>query len=152
MSETLTYTDRMANTIEITPNDEWVNYGDVNPIRHGGMFIRWDNGHWEIVETRHGYDYPDEYPNDDQVEVTYYYLDEYDVFEGGDPDNGPSDYLKHEINALSNVSGYENALVDYDIEYFLHGYTHWAHGDRQTVIDESEYWTHLEDKFGITEN
>jgi len=34
------------------PTDEWVNYWDVNPIRHGATFVTYDEqtGMWDIVE------------------------------------------------------------------------------------------------------
>jgi len=143
-----TYTDNDGNTLEITPNDEWINYGDVNPKIHGGVFIRWDPdmSMWHIIETRHGLDMPDGYISDSEIEITEYYAELQDLFENGDPDNGPSDYLEREINALSCVPNYENALIDHNIEYFLHGLTHWQHGEQPDKIDESDYWQTLEKK------
>lgn len=40
---------------QFDPHTEWRNYGDFNPERHGGLFIRWDSEHtqWEVVHTQH---------------------------------------------------------------------------------------------------
>jgi len=144
----LTYTDKDSNELEIQPNTEWENWGDANPKIHGGMFIQWDNDHWHIIETIHGSVLPDGYISDDMVEIRDYWAYPDELFESGDPNNGPTDYFKSEIEQLSRVSGYENALVDFDIEYFLSGITSYYHTDRTEHIDESDYWDKLTE-YGI---
>jgi len=145
-----TYTDDNGNEIEITPNTEWVNYGDVNPKIHGGVFIRFDPdmSMWHIIKTQHGHTMPSGHISDEKIEITEYYAELQDLFENGDPDNGPSEYLEHELNRLSNAMSFEHALVDYDIEYFLYGLTHWHHGRRSDHVAECNYWTELE-SYGI---
>jgi hypothetical protein len=139
------YHDSNGNTITIKPNDEWVNYGDVNPLYHGGMFIRWENGMWHIIETRHGMDLPNGYCSDSEVAIWHHYAEPMDLFQGGDPDNGPTDYLKNEIESLSRVSGYENALVDFEIEYFLHGFGQRTRQSKEKIVSENNYWNTLSD-------
>jgi len=34
-------------------NDGYVNFGDVNPELHGGIWIEYDGGWWDVVETIH---------------------------------------------------------------------------------------------------
>jgi len=125
----LTYTDRNGEMITVEPSTEWINYGEI--------FVKWDGDMWHIIETHQG--------EDSKLYFTEYWVEPADLFVNGDPDNGPTEYLKSEIDSLLNVTSYENALVDFDIEYFTVGITHRIHGDT-SVVDESEYWDTLEMK------
>jgi len=138
-----TYTDGDGNEIEITPTTEWVNYGDADPLPHGGVFIRFepDNDMWHIVKTQNGDYLP--HIDDCEIMITEYWADLQDLFANGDPDNGPSEYLQREIETLSNVPNFENALVDYDIEYFLWGLARWRRDRRPHHVHESDYWDEL---------
>jgi hypothetical protein len=40
------------------------NYGDVTPHRHGGLWIAYHDGHWDVVETVHPHLVQDDYPED----------------------------------------------------------------------------------------
>ena len=37
---------------EVTP-DGYVNYGDANPDLHGGIWVQYDDGWWDVIETTH---------------------------------------------------------------------------------------------------
>ncbi|ABB77924.1 hypothetical protein [environmental halophage 1 AAJ-2005] len=57
------------NSTQFDPHTEWRNYGDFNPERHGGLFIRWDtdNTHWEVVHTQHSRSLNDDRTEEDQL-------------------------------------------------------------------------------------
>ena len=145
MTETMSYTDSKGNELTIEPNTDWVNMGDANPKGHGGMFIRFENGMWRIIETRHGHDLPDGYCSDEEIAIWTNYAEPMDLFEGGDPNNGPTNYLRNEINALSRIDSYEQALFNNDIEYFLHGFAHHTHCSNEQIVSENDYWNTLSD-------
>lgn len=143
MSETLEYTDRDGNTITIEPNTEWTNYGDVNPQLHGGRWVRFERDMWHIIETVSHHDLPDGMVDNEHL-VQHTWVEPMDLFEGGNPDNGPTDTFSDILNQFSHVDGYVNALVDFDIEYFVADFTHYVHSNREDYPNDSNYWDYLE--------
>lgn len=130
--------------LEYEPNDEWVNYGDVNPFDHGGTFVKWVGDMWKVVETTP----PDAIPECDKHLFQVYHFEPADLFVDGDPENGPTDAFESIIDALSNVSGFDNAMVDFDLEYFVADMMHYTgQQDRGTWVDDTEeaYWSELEE-------
>lgn len=138
----LTYTDKDGNDIVISPNPEWVNYGDVNPEPHGGIFVRAERDMWHVVETVSGELLPEGFADDDETLIQESWVEPQDLFIKGDPNNGPTDRFKDVIESFLNISGYENALVDYDIEYFVVDFANFHHSMHDEIV--SDYWEGLE--------
>jgi len=147
MTVTFSYTDKHGETLTITPNTEWVNYGDMNPRIHGGMWVQWDRDMWHIITTVHPEGLPsDMVDNEHMIEHTW--VEPSDLFKNGNPDNGATDTFERILESLS--TGYVTALVDYDIEYFVADFNHWIHSGDTDYIDDSNYWDYLCD-YGITQ-
>lgn len=136
---------------DIELHTDWVNYGDVNPREHGGGFIRWDPDlhAFRLIVTNPPSTMPEDYCiGRHRVVVRVVGLD--DLFVGGDPSNGPTDVLEGIIESLSNVDGFDNAMTDFDLRYFVYDFRYnvrTAHPDWVTDTEE-DYWSHLE-MYGI---
>lgn len=136
------------------PND-WVNYGDVNPQKHGGLFVRWTNGEWHIIETNGCY-------------FSHYYMDPTDVWENGEPLNGFTDWAAERLQEyshgpfhLDNVNNPDlpegEAFEDY-MAWIVDNHLEWVIGSLALSFSAwysphsndsvEDYWTYLE-KFGI---
>ena len=138
-----TYTDRDGQELVIEPEETWTNYGDMNPRIHGGRWVRWEGDMWHIITTTHPHDLPTDFTETEHL-IEHTWVEPEDVFEGGNPDEGPTDTLASIIDSLHRCSGYVNALVDFSIEYFVADYTFWIHSSRDDMVDDTEYWNYLE--------
>jgi hypothetical protein len=69
---------------------EWENYGDSNPERYGGLFVKWDNTQWHIVETTHYTDIHDSVSTNEHM-FKHMYIKEMDIWKNGNPYNGFTD-------------------------------------------------------------
>lgn len=152
-------------------DEQWTNHGDVNPIPHGGCFLRWENGQWQIVRTRNGSELPDEVCPDDESWVEELWAEPQDVFKNGDYTQGFSEEMMTEFDKFSRIPFDPEAINDpieghttaEAMEYRdKHGDLKWILGSLAVyhefgrsrfdrTVSNDEYWNELEDMFGITE-
>lgn len=140
---------------------DWVNFGDINPEPHGGIFVKWTNDHWEVVETHH----PDTFETDGYMFMHYYvYPDE--IFQEGEVENGFTEQFKNELESVHNTPfdvsqlGEENDL-ETDMKWVImkqmnflqssiaHFATNYVRAENEII--KGNYWEILEERFGITE-
>lgn len=151
---TFNYYDKAGHEITIPTNENWVNYGDLSPIQHGGCFVRWDSpqGRWNVVYTEHSDMFPEDIIPENHVVIHHMYVYDDDVFRNGNPQKGPTEWFLDEIDSLTNVNGYEHALMDFEIEYFVAGIAMNRLSKeyfQPKTIPESEYWDYLGEQYGI---
>lgn len=138
------------------PN-EWVNYGDVNPQKHGGIFVKWTNGHWHIIETRGSY-------------MNHHYIDPNDVWVEGEPLNGFTDWAADQLESYSNGPFHLNDVNNPDLpddvtfaehmRWIVDNHTEWIVGSLAIAYvgyygphkseKAEDYWAYLEN-YGIEE-
>lgn len=138
--------------------DEWENYGDVNPRRHGGRFIRWEGDMWHVVETRHPADLPDGMVDNEHL-VQHDWFEPADVFVNGEPSEGLTDAMKSILSSLGDENYDPDEYPDHPTEYapefrdrlpyYVADLCHYIHGTpRDEYPDDDEYWDHLS-QYGI---
>ena len=81
---------------------QWENHGDINPERHGGLFVKWDNGMWHMIETTHYADLP-EFLSENEHMFSHMYIEPQDVWENGNPYNGFTERMLKELKSFSNL-------------------------------------------------
>lgn len=138
--------------------DEWENYGDVHPRRHGGRFVRWENGMWHVIETRH----PDDLPAgmvDGEHLVDHQWVEPHDVFVDGDPEQGFTDHMKSVLESLDATHLDPDTYPDepdgeyapefHDrVAYYVVDLTQYVGDHRDEYPDDADYWDHLAE-YGI---
>jgi hypothetical protein len=141
------YTDRDGETHEIRPSTDWVNHGDVNPRDHGGRFIKWTGSMWAVIETRPPGMLPDGLSTDQHMieEIAVYPSD---MWVGGDPDNGPTDFLQDRIGVMAGYDSYPQAMLETAPEYWVVEYISY-HGGSRTDWVEDDDWNDWLDGRGI---
>jgi hypothetical protein len=149
-----------------TPS-EWVNYGDVNPERHGGIFVKWDNDMWHIIETTHFADLP-KGMSDNEHMFTHMFMEPMDIWTNGNPTKGFTERAMKELQSFNNM-GFDplnpgeipegESYQEY-VEWYMDSYmrrlvgnlafafTQYIHGDTDYSED---YWGYLE-HYGIEES
>lgn len=71
----------------------WTNYGDVNPKKHGGRFVRWDSsGVWVVVVTWDG-------------SIRRYEFEPQAVWVDGEPEKGFTSAMDRILTALHENGG-----------------------------------------------
>ena len=148
---------------------EWQNYGDINPERHGGIFVKWDGHMWKVIETRHYANLPKDLSENEHM-FEHMWIEPMDIWANSDPYEGFTDRMKSGLESFSNlpfvVFNPENAdkhmpdnetYEDYVNHYLenewerLIGYViHHMRGyvDSRPVNFSPKYWNYLE-KYGI---
>ena len=143
---------------------EWENYGDVNPERYGGLFVKWDKGMWHLIETTHYADLP-KFLSENEHMFSHMYIEPQDVWKNGNPYKGFTDRMLKELKSFSNLPfvpfNPENAdknmpkdesYTDY-VEWYLSEHTnrlmglvcHSIRGYADPTNDFStDYWSYLE--------
>jgi hypothetical protein len=148
---------------------EWQNYGDVNPERHGGIFVKWDRDMWEVIETRHYADIHDSV-SENQHMFEHMWIEPMDIWVNGNPYNGFTDRMLSGLDSFSNLpfvvfnpenadkhmpdnetyEGYVNHYLEDEwnrlIGYVVHVMTQYA--DSDPLNFDEDYWGYLE-KYGI---
>jgi len=146
---------------------EWQNYGDINPERHGGIFVKWDRDMWHIVETTHYADIHQSVSENEHM-FSHMYVEPMDIWVNGNPYEGFNEkVLKrlHEFNNLSftpankdsdiipeseNYQDYVNYYLKNEWKGLLPHVIHSLMGyvDSDPINFSPEYWNYLE-KYGI---
>lgn len=75
---------------------EWHNFGDINPKRHGGLFVKWDRDMWQIIKTTHYQDLPNGM-TDNEFMFEQIYMEPMDIWKDGKPENGFTDWAIDEL-------------------------------------------------------
>lgn len=142
------------------PSESWVNYWDVNPVVHGGKFVRWTGGTWKMVEVTP----PSAWPEDAHI-VQRYLLEPQDVW--ADPDDPMTDFtddMKSILRSLRDEHHLPNAPPFLEnVTYYVADLTFYRHGRDETFEiaedDVDAYWSNLSgygvdpaDVGGVAEN
>jgi len=144
----LTITDSNSDIETIELPDEWVNYWDINPQQHGGLFTQFRDGHFRVIETVP----PQELPNgltEHEHMVHDYHCYYSDYIHQSDDGDCAQDMLQREISSLSNATDLLQVAVDGRLGSCLAWaavrepcpYTDWVSDDR--------YAEHLTNKYDI---
>lgn len=150
------------------PHTHWVNYGDVNPEPHGGIFVKYDPdwGSWELVRTVKLADVMAEEPADSNRQmVDVLAVDHDDVFVEGDPSKGLTDRMMSVLESLQREHlaprnadpdlpkdadhnyGYAPDFLE-DISYYVADYIYHVGG--RSDIKECEDYDELIAGYGVT--
>ena len=79
---------------------EWINIGDMNPERHGGIFVKWNRDGYEVIRTRHFAELPDGFSENEHMFDHYWiYPDEFFV-NPEKPQEGFTDWASREIETF----------------------------------------------------
>lgn len=81
---------------------EWVNFGDINPELHGGLWVKWDNDMWHIIETYHPEDLPEDFAKG-RFYFEHIWLEEMDIWVEGKPENGFTEWALDQLDSFSNA-------------------------------------------------
>jgi hypothetical protein len=132
------------------PSETWANYWDVNPIEHGGEFIKWTGDMWKIVEVTP----PSAWPEDAYI-VSVIWAEPMDVWE--DPDDPLTDFtddMKSILDSLGDDHHLPNAppLLE-RITYYVADFTHYIGDHRPDTFEIPEgdveaYWNEVE-SYGV---
>jgi len=107
----LTITDSNNDSIDVQLPDTCVNYWDVHPKAHGGLFTRFEDTHLTAVETIPPSAIPDDVYEDRHLVYEHYgHYDE--LIHSSDREDRPSDMLGRELDARHNCEGLQHAAVD----------------------------------------
>jgi len=147
------------------PN-KWQNYGDVNPERHGGIFVKWDRDMWHIVETRHYADLPKDLSENEHM-FEHMWIEPMDIWVNGNPYEGFTDRMKSGFESFSSLpfdptmseselpdsetyQDYVNHYLENEWDRLIGYVIHHMRGyvDSRPVNFSPEYWNYLE-KYGI---
>lgn len=131
--------------------NEWNNYGDMNPEDHGGRFIKWTGGSWELIETSRsediaGEDFAEE-NGEHMIEHIYIYPDE--VFIDGNPENGFTDTMHSIFDSLGmdrNLTPENPEIMD-NLQYYLADFNYYIGGNHYDFKD-GDYWDIVE-SYGV---
>lgn len=142
---------------------EWQNYGDVNPERHGGLFVKWEHGMWHCIETRHFADLPDGISEDEHM-FTHVWVEPQDIWIDGDPYEGFTDdalkffseYSRQPFNISNNPDLPEGETYESYVDYYMQDEIEWIvstyihshvgyYGGNDTDFSP-DYWNYLENQ------
>lgn len=137
--------------------DEWANYWDLNPVEHGGKFVRFYDDHWVIVEVTPPSALPRDFGEDGLdtylVDVLWVYDDEVWI-DPEDPLTHVTGTMRDILDSLNDGHHLPNAPPFLgNIDYYVADMTHYiSDGDHTTFsIEEGDvdaYWEALE-RFGV---
>jgi len=144
----LAITDSNGDSIDVELPDDWVNYWDLNPQQHGGLFTQFRDGSFRVIETVPPQELPNGLTEHEHMLHDYhcYYSDYIHQSDAGDC---AQDMLKREISSLNNATDLLQVAVDGRLGSCLawaavrqpQAYTDWVADDR--------YTEHLPNKYGI---
>jgi len=139
---------RKGDVITVEVPDSWVNYWDINPKAHGGLFTWFGDVGITVVETNPPSIIPDDMLEDEHLVYDYYR--DYDWFwETVDGRSHPGDILDRELSSLSHIDSLQQAAVDGDLPHLMaHSLTR-LHGNRNFTVPDSEYQSTLQEDYGI---
>lgn len=133
------------------PADTWVNFWDVNPVEHGGKFIKWDadSEMWEVIEVTP----PSAWPEDEHI-LERHWFEPADVWV--DPDNPLTGFTSAMLDILESLSD-EHHLPNAEpflenVTYYVADLTHYMRTDDRSETflagehgeDVEAYWEKLE--------
>lgn len=131
--------------LSYSPSEEWKNYGDASPKEHGGIFVRWEDDMWRVIETlRTDTIFIDGSENEWRIDEQY--IEPMDLFVDGDPELGPTDSFERVLGRFD--LSYETFLTDHQIERAVAEAINYVPTTRESERTP-DYWDHLEN-FGIS--
>jgi hypothetical protein len=127
------------------PDRNWVNYWDMNPVEHGGKFVRWDGEMWECVEVT-----PPSAWREDAYIIEKSYFEPADVWT--DPDDPMTDFTDDMKSILESL-GETHLLPNVppfleDVTCYVADLTHYHHGRGSETFeipegDVTAYWNEV---------
>lgn len=149
--------DARHETPDDAPTDEfpteWVNYGDVNPEIHGGLWVRYEgSAGFKVVRTnRADMVVPDGDPDFQVVEVSYVDVD--DIWREGRPSAGFTDAMLAVLDALGDERHAEAPanpeFVD-RIAYYVADMPFHMGDTRTKFVDASDGYDAVLERFGVS--
>jgi len=145
---------------------EWQNYGDINPERYGGIFVKWEGHMWKVIETRHYADLPKDLSENEHM-FEHMWIEPMDIWVNSEPYEGFTERMLNGFDSFSSLpfdptmseselpdsetyQDYVNHYLENEWEsllpyviYHMRGYV-----DSRPVNFSPEYWNYLE-KYGI---
>jgi hypothetical protein len=137
-----------GDVIRVELPDSWVNFGDVNPQAHGGLFARFGDSGLTVLDTWPPGTIPETEGQDVHfVSDIYGHYDDFWVTV--DDQDHPSDLLAREIDAVSHVDSLQQAAADGHLPHLMaHSLTR-LHGNRHFTVPDSEYQSTLQEDYDI---
>lgn len=129
--------------------DTWINYGDVNPVVHGGAWVKWDGSMWQVVTNRNlREDGPEGMIRDGEYQmVETHWFEPQDVWIDGESDKGFSETFKQSIRGRSRKPEHTRDMT-YIAQEIALGFPHQIRSDpRDHYTDDLASF--LSDRFGI---
>lgn len=126
---------------------EWINYGDVNPEIHGGMWVKRDGSMWQVVHNRNlKEDGPEGMIQDGKHQmIETYWFEPQDVWIDGDPDKGFTDGFKKSFSGRMR-NPIHTRDMGYIVQEIAQGLPFNVHSQDSYTDDLESY---LSDHFGI---
>jgi hypothetical protein len=144
----LTITDSSGDSIDVELPDEWVNYWDVNPQQHGGLFTWFGQSGVTVVETRPPSSIPDDVLTESHLVYDYY--SDYDEFWTTiDGQDYPSEILGRELDARLNGGTLQQAAVDGMLPSAMAWCLTEVHHDRRHTVAADDYADWLSTQYDI---
>lgn len=158
----------MQTTANYQKPENWLNFGDMNPKRHGGLFVRWERDMWHIIQTYHPDDLPEDFTKG-RFRFNHYWLEESDIWVDGKPENGFTEWAESEFDSFSHkpfdivpenelpegetMASQMNWVVENHIEWVVGSLAYSFSGYYTSHRDEfdSDYWDYLS-HYGIDES
>lgn len=147
--------------------ENWQNFGDVNPERHGGLFVKWERDMWHIIKTIHFADLPKGVAKGQHM-FQHMWLEPMDFWVNGNPSEGFNEwaidqleeYGKHKPFSYNpKVIQEESSMTEF-MEHILEENGLWLigsiaysfanyYGGYDTDFN-ADYWDYLEN-YGVKE-
>jgi len=139
---------RKGDVITVEVPDSWVNYWDINPKAHGGLFTWFGDDGVTVVETNPPSSIPDDMLEGDHLVYDYYR--DYDWFwETVDGRSHPGDILDRELSSLSHIDSLQQAAIDGHLLSAMAWSLARTHHDRQHTVADDDYERWLQVQFDI---
>jgi hypothetical protein len=144
----LEITDSSGDSIDVELPDDWVNYWDVNPQQHGGLFTWFGQSGVTVVETQPPSSIPDDVLTESHLVYDYYspYDELWTTVDGQDQ---PSEILDRELASLSHCDSLQQAAVDGMLPSAMAWCVTRIHYDRQHTVAADDYADWLSTQYDI---
>jgi len=144
----LTITDSTGDSIDVELPDDWVNYWDINPQQHGGLFTQFEDSGVTALETIPPSSIPDDVYEDRHLVYEHYgrYDELWTTIDGQDY---PSEILGRELDARLNGGTLQQAAVDGMLPSSIAWCLTRTRSGREKVVPDNEYTETMTDYYSV---
>jgi hypothetical protein len=125
-----------------SPHTEWVNYGDVNPELHGGIFVSYNDNRltWSVVMTRNSDELLQGVTDEDQMVQTLM-VETRDIWESpASPNTDFTEVAQNAVDALPNqYEPNQKQLVEAVTGLIVVGISRRRNFNRRTEFESGDY-------------